>query len=219
MTIQSHGERSKLPWSWVTIGCQNAFSSKKNWACNQPLALSQSLKPIRKSLPQSCLSPVKANLPNITKSCMYLTSKEQAQLLVVLKKHSALFQGKWGEWIGNPVNIEVIKGSTPIWTKPYHVPLKNCEVFMNEIYCQCDIGAFCKLSAKGIKKLNWASPCFWCPKENWFHSFSNRLTSSTKRWSKRSSHSQQSTNYFKTYKASNTPLSLTSTWDIYQSHS
>jgi hypothetical protein len=50
---------------------------------------------------------VKANLPEIARNCKDLTSEEQAQLLVVLKKHAPLFQGRHGEWKGNPVNIVV----------------------------------------------------------------------------------------------------------------
>lgn len=109
---------------------------------------------------------VKANLPEIAWNCKDLTSEEQAQLLVVLEKHAALFQGRRGEWKGNPVNIEVIEGSTPVWAKPYPVPLKNREVFKDEVYRQCDIGALRELSAEEIEKREWASPCFGVPKKN-----------------------------------------------------
>jgi hypothetical protein len=47
---------------------------------------------------------VKINLPEIAQNCKDFTSKEQAYLLVVLKKHAPLFQGQRGEWKENPVN-------------------------------------------------------------------------------------------------------------------
>jgi hypothetical protein len=84
----------------------------------------------------------------------------------VLEKHAALFQGRRGEWKGNPVNIEVIEGSAPVWAKPYPVQLKNREVFKAEVYCQCDIGALRELSAEEIEKREWVSPCFGVPKKN-----------------------------------------------------
>lgn len=109
---------------------------------------------------------VKANLPEIAQSCKDLTSEEQAQLLVVLEKHAPLFQGRRGEWKGNPVSIEVVEGATPVWAKPYPVPLKNRDVFKEEVYRQCDIGALRELSAEEIEKREWASPCFGVPKKN-----------------------------------------------------
>jgi hypothetical protein len=59
-----------------------------------------------------------------------------------------------------------MKGATPIWAKPYPVPLKNRQVFREEVYRQCDIGALRELNANEIETREWASPCFGVPKKN-----------------------------------------------------
>ena len=111
-------------------------------------------------------SYTKANLPEITENCNDLTSDQKAKLLVILLKHESLFQGWRGEWTGQPVSIKLINGAVPVWAKPYPVPLKNREVFREEVYRQCSIGALRELSAEEVEKRVWASPCFGVPKEN-----------------------------------------------------
>ena len=81
-------------------------------------------------------------------------------------KHRSLFLGKRGEWTGKPVSIETIEGVTPVWAKPYPVPLKNREVFQQEVQRQGAIGALQELSAEEIEDRVWASPCFEVPKKN-----------------------------------------------------
>ena len=109
---------------------------------------------------------VKADLPEITRNCKNLSTEQQSKLLAVLTKHQSLFRGKRGEWTGKPVSIETIEGATPVWAKPYPVPLKNREVFQQEVQCQCEIGALRELSAEEIEDRVWASPCFGVPKKN-----------------------------------------------------
>ena len=71
----------------------------------------------------------KANLEDVTQRCTNLSAEQQSKLLTILKDHEQLFLGCQGEWKGAPVSIKVIKGATPIWAKPYPVPLKNRQVF------------------------------------------------------------------------------------------
>ena len=108
---------------------------------------------------------VNANLPEIAKNCKNLSS-EQQKLLVVLTKHQSLFLGKHGEWMDKLVSIETVEGATPVWAKPYPVPLKNREVFQQEVQRQCTIGALHELSADEIEERVLASPCFGVPKKN-----------------------------------------------------
>ena len=62
--------------------------------------------------------------------------------------------------------IKVIKGSTSVWAKPYPIPLKNCDVYKNKVYRQCEIGALQELSLEEIEDKEWASPCFGVPKRD-----------------------------------------------------
>ena len=109
---------------------------------------------------------VKANLPEIAENCKDHTSDQKAKLLMVLMKHEELFQGKRGEWKGHPISIESVDKATPVWAKPYPVPLKNREVFKEEIYRQCSIGALRELPAEEIEERVWALPYFGVPKKN-----------------------------------------------------
>ena len=76
----------------------------------------------------------KANLGNIVQNCKVLNEEQKEKLLVVLNNHDSLFQGKRGNWKGQPVSIEVMNGVSPVWSKPYPVPLKNREIFKEEVY-------------------------------------------------------------------------------------
>ena len=107
-----------------------------------------------------------ANLDEIARSCLDLSTEQQQELLQVLKLNESLFVGKHGEWKGTPVTITLIEDAKPIWAKPYPVPLKNREVFKQELNCQCSIGALQELSAEEIKDRKWASPAFGIPKKN-----------------------------------------------------
>lgn len=114
---------------------------------------------------------VKANLDDIAEGCKDLNLEQKAKILTVLCKHKDLFQGKRGNWKGQPISIEVIDRATPVWSRPYPTPLKKCNIFKEEVYRQCDIGALHELSAEEVKVHEWASPCFGVPKKEG----SNRL--------------------------------------------
>jgi hypothetical protein len=107
-----------------------------------------------------------ANLSDIVAKCTNLDEEQKAMLLSMLVKHKNLFLGKRGEYKGQPVNIEVEEGATPVWSKPYPIALKNREVFKTEVYRQCNIGALRELGPEEIEQREWASPCFAVPKKN-----------------------------------------------------
>ena len=67
----------------------------------------------------------KADLNVIVQNCNDINEGQKASLLSVLKRYEPLFQGTRGNWKGQPVSIEVIDGTTPIWSKPYPTPLRN----------------------------------------------------------------------------------------------
>ena len=135
-----------------------------------PAAMKSKSKPIEDEVSLAeALAPTnytKANLPQTVEKCKNLTPKQKSKLLTVLLKHEELFQGQRGNWTGPPVSIELLNGADPVWAKPYPVPLKNREVFKDEIYRQCSIGALRELSAEEVEERVWASPCFGIPKKN-----------------------------------------------------
>jgi hypothetical protein len=102
----------------------------------------------------------------VVHKCQNLNVEQKGKLLTVLHDHEQLFLGCRGEWKGDPVSIKVIKGATPIGARPYPVPLKNRQVFREEVYRQCDIGALRELKADEIETREWASPCFEVRKKN-----------------------------------------------------
>jgi hypothetical protein len=108
----------------------------------------------------------KDDLNTIAQSCNALDEQQKAKLLAVLKQHESLFQGKRGNWKGQPVYIEVIDGAVPVWSKPYPIPLRNRDTFKKEVYRQCNIGALRELSASEVESREWASPCFGVPKKD-----------------------------------------------------
>jgi len=69
-----------------------------------------------------------ANLEKIAQSSKNLSPVQQARLLEVLQKHKECFQGKRGQWKGNPVSLELKPNAKPYWARAYPVPLKNREV-------------------------------------------------------------------------------------------
>jgi hypothetical protein len=108
----------------------------------------------------------KADLNAITQSCDILDEHQKAKLLAVLKQHESLFQGKRGNWKGQPVSIEVINSAVPVWSKPYPIPLRIRDTLKEEVYRQCNIGALRELSASEVESMEWASPCFGVPKKD-----------------------------------------------------
>ena len=69
----------------------------------------------------------------------------------MLNKHGKLFQGKRGEWTGNPVTLALTKDAKPFRCGSYPIPLKQRNELEKEVYRQCGIGALCQLSAKEIE--------------------------------------------------------------------
>jgi hypothetical protein len=64
----------------------------------------------------------KADLEIIIQNCNSLTEDQKTKLLEVLKRHESLFQGKLGNWKGQPVSIKVVDGAVPHWSRPYPIP-------------------------------------------------------------------------------------------------
>ena len=101
---------------------------------------------------------IKPDLRKIANKCKDLDENQKEKLYQVLVKHEPLFQGTKGNYTGPPVTLRVKPESKPRRSKPYSIPLKNREVFLQEMNRQCEIGAMRKLTPKEAEEREWASP-------------------------------------------------------------
>lgn len=92
--------------------------------------------------------------------------RPEKRLIQVRKLHELHFSGKHGEWKGTPITISLIERGTSIWAKHCPVPLKNPEVFMQELSHESSICTLHELFAEETEKHEWASPGFVVPKKN-----------------------------------------------------
>jgi hypothetical protein len=120
------------------------------------------------------LTYAQADLTQIVCNCMDLDIDQQPCLLQILHNHETLFLGKHGHLKGGPMEVEVMEGATPVWSKPYPGPLKNCKVFKDEFYRQCQIGALWELTAEvRIGLLMFRSPQEKKTPSAWSSTFAN----------------------------------------------
>ena len=63
-----------------------------------------------------------ANLKQITRKSKHLNKSIQRKLLKVLRKLDPMFDGQWGQWTGEPYDIELKQGAKPYHARPFSVP-------------------------------------------------------------------------------------------------
>ena len=68
----------------------------------------------------------------VTTHCAHLSASQQEELKALLSKHSKLFDGTLGRYPGTPMHIELEEGATPVYRRPYPVPVVHMETF-----CSC----------------------------------------------------------------------------------
>jgi hypothetical protein len=90
----------------------------------------------------------------------HLTSEEQEQLQNALFDFQPLFQGKCGEFKGEPITLELLPGSKPLYGKPFSIPKAYQQVTKNEIEPLESIGILTKVTLA-----EWAVPTFIIPKK------------------------------------------------------
>ena len=82
----------------------------------------------------------------------------------VLRIHLKLFQGKWGNWKGATVEIELIPGATPCTAGPFPVPQAYRQLVKDEVYRLVEIGLL-----SPMKESEWSSPLFTIPKKGQYN--------------------------------------------------
>ena len=92
----------------------------------------------------------------------HLTKHQRYKLQNVLRKHQTLFDGKLGCYPHQKFHLELIDSAEPVYQKPYGVPYKQEELFLQELCCLCDEGVLEKVT----KSSRWAAPTFITPKKD-----------------------------------------------------
>jgi hypothetical protein len=72
-----------------------------------------------------------------------------------------LFQGRKGEFQGDPIELELLPNSTPFYAKPFSIPKAYQQVTGNEIDCLESLGILTKVPLAEL-----AAPTFIIPKKN-----------------------------------------------------
>lgn len=172
MTTSSHGEIAKSPWYHKITGQQLAFSSRNLAYSNRPklamtnypltfqnMQLTKFMQGLCRSQQQEsraqwhCLKSTRAHRRTSKKTfdCVAMTrtliSRERRRL-------------------ERATSIDQSNRQSNTKSKPYPIPLRNWDMFNNEIYRQYKIEALRKLSANNITTQEWASPCFGVPKKD-----------------------------------------------------
>ena len=91
----------------------------------------------------------------------HLTDFQQTLLKALLGKHEALFDGKLGEWKGDPVDIELKPDAKPYHTKAYPIAHIHEATFKKDLDRLESIGVL-----KKINHSKWAAPAFIVPKKD-----------------------------------------------------
>ena len=92
---------------------------------------------------------------------MHLTDFQWTLLMALLRKHETLFDGKLGEWKGDPVDIELKPDAKPYHTKAYPITHIHEAMFKKDLDRLESIGVLQK-----INHSEWAAPAFIVPKKD-----------------------------------------------------
>jgi hypothetical protein len=184
------------------------------WLSKQPLIGTEANNapdevPTKESNPTKALQAVayeKANLKEVVQKCTNLNAKQQSKLLTVLKDHEQIFLGCQGEWKGDPVSIKVMKGATPIWARPYPVPLKNLQVFEKKCSNNATSAHFANSRLMRLKLVNGHLHALEYPRRMEPSVLSWTFANSTKSLNAKNTHYQPSKKSSPTSEDSSLPL-------------
>jgi len=91
----------------------------------------------------------------------YLSPKEQAMLLRLLKHHKEMFDGKLGTWKGTPYHIELKEDAKPYHARAFLVPRFHDQTFCETVEMYVRQGILRKINIS-----QWAAPSYIIPKKN-----------------------------------------------------
>ena len=86
----------------------------------------------------------------VAQNCQDLTKEQQTEHVQVLMNYKPLFAGKYREWKGTLSTSSLVEGAKLFWARLYPNPLKNCEVFKEELNRQWRIGVLHEHTAENF---------------------------------------------------------------------
>jgi len=105
---------------------------------------------------------VKWSIDEVIKDhCSHLNVKQQAELHQLLTRHAKLFDGTLGKYPGEPMHIEVEPGATPVYRRPYPVPVVHMAAFKKELEHLVSLGVL-----SPVRDTEWGLPTFITPKKD-----------------------------------------------------
>jgi hypothetical protein len=91
----------------------------------------------------------------------HLTPDEQLQLNNLLFEIQDLFQGKKGDFNGEPIDLELVPGATPFYARPFSIPKAYQQITKDEIQRLESIRILTRITSS-----EWVAPTFIIPKKN-----------------------------------------------------
>ncbi len=80
----------------------------------------------------------KPNLEDVVNKIISLTEEQGKLFLAVLIKNDRVFQGFWGQFIGERIKLKLKPNANPVWNTSYPTPLKHRAAVEMELQHQCN---------------------------------------------------------------------------------
>jgi len=161
--LDIHYSASQFMWDNITVDMvpcgywtkQKISSVAKTWNANKPANEELHLAQI---LPAN-YKPV--DIAEVVQKQTHLNVEERKELLRTLIDFQNLFQGKCGEFNGEPITLDLLPESQPFYAKPFSIPKAYQQITKNEIARLESLGLLTKVTSS-----EWAAPTFIIPKKN-----------------------------------------------------
>ena len=93
--------------------------------------------------------------PPLSKDFITLTEDQQQKLLLLLEKHSTLFDGTLGKWTGTAHKISLKEGATPYHARSFPIPKAYEVTLKDKVNRLVQVGVL-----KKVNHSEWAAPTF-----------------------------------------------------------
>ena len=145
--------KSMLAWDGIEIGMLSRYELSRNL---------ENVEELRTVEPKVILDAQykKPNLEAVANEQKQLTGLQREIFLKFLISKEATFQGKRGDWNGNPVDFELKPDARPFAMKPYQIPHTLYQTTKKEVErLEKEVGLLSR-----NENLRYLSACFIIPK-------------------------------------------------------
>ena len=102
-----------------------------------------------------------ADLEEVCRNQLHLTTDEQQKLYRLMIKHESLFDGTLGTWTEMDYNIELKPDAKPYHARAFPIPRIHNATLRKEVDQLCELGVL-----KKVNRSEWAAPTFIIPKKD-----------------------------------------------------